>query len=305
MNTTCACYIFSGYQLLCCCLVVSVLSCCWTKCFIPAVSFSPWEGCWVKSSYPVLELKKNELQIGYDLPKISEWETGGGVELELRCAGLPSLPAQALSVSPSLGQARQQRTSYSGRSPRCSWDPDLGMTPASPGLLLLMGGQADLPQVSLGTWVPKSAIFFWGLWKAVLVVAQLPGCFKIEAMPGKPGCPLWDTHGRVGGREDSCAESTDLPEPVHCFVSIPEIQSKPFSWAASSGEKVWGRRVARLLMVLPHVLVFRAALASSWGSFFSWSPEVGRVAFALISGWSDAPLIGWPSSALADCLEWC
>ena len=58
-------------------------------------------------------------------------------------------------------------------------------------------------------------------------------------------------------------------------------------------------------MVLPHVLVFRAALASSWGSFFSWSPEVGRVAFALISGWSDAPLIGWPSSALADCLEWC
>ena len=56
-------------------------------------------------------------------------------------------------------------------------------------------------------------------------------------------------------------------------------------------------------MVLPHVLVFRAALASSWGSFFSWSPEVGRVGFALISGWSDAPLIGWPSSALADCLE--
>lgn len=41
------------------------------------------------------------------------------------------------------------------------------------------------------------------------------------------------------GEEDSRIESTDLPEPGHCFASIPEIQSKPFSWAASSGEKVW------------------------------------------------------------------
>lgn len=81
------------------------------------------------------------MQIGYDLPKISERESGGGVEWELRCAGLSSLPAQALSVLPPLGQARQQ-TSCSGRSPWGSWDPDLGVLPASPGLLLLMGGWA-------------------------------------------------------------------------------------------------------------------------------------------------------------------
>lgn len=38
--------------------------------------------------------------------------------------------------------------------------------------------------------VPKSATFSRGLWKAVPVVAPLPGCFKIEATLGKPGCPL-------------------------------------------------------------------------------------------------------------------
>lgn len=56
-------------------------------------------------------------------------------------------------------------------------------------------------------------------------------------------------------------------------------------------------------MVLTSHTGFQKALASYWESCLSWSPELGRVAFALIPGWPDASLIGWPISALTDCLE--
>lgn len=81
------------------------------------------------------------------------------------------------------------------------------------------------------------------------------------------------------GEEDSCTESADLPEPGHYFASILEIQSKPFSWAASSGEKVRGRGVARLLMVLASRVGFQSSSGLLVEKFLFLVPRVWRSCF--------------------------
>lgn len=94
----------------------------------------------------MLELKNSKVQIGCDLPTVTYLESGRA-GLGVRDARLPALLAQSPSVLTSVGQAGQRGSRYlrSGRSLGCIWDPDLGMLPAGPGLLSLIGGRAGCP----------------------------------------------------------------------------------------------------------------------------------------------------------------
>lgn len=123
------------------------------------------------------------------------------------------------------------------------------------------------------------------------MVAQLSGSFKIEAAPGKLGCPVCDGRGR--GREGQVPwKSRPAPRAWGVgFASIRETQP------------------GALLLGFPF-LVRRCGLGvygevpdgvgpTDWLSELGWplageiafsGPELERGAFALISGWSDAPL---------------